>query len=188
MDSETKTITRINFLEREAFKPTYRKMAIVSAGVVGFCLLMVGFQTTRLFWMERKGARLTTEINALRAERQKVLLSVTKLEGMGIAERVLRSRLEKGPGWSTVLKTLEKQMPASVWLESLKTYEKAESPSGRGIILIGQAPSAAEVSSFLKVLGARRPFSRVVLTSSGKEKTGRYHFTIEAFVQAGGES
>lgn len=184
-------VTRINFIEREPLAITYRKMAIIGVVVVGLCLLTIAGQWGRKAFLQHRVGRLTTEINELRAEREKILkASQSEAGGMAANRMQLRTPFEKTPSWSLLLRSLGQSMPSTVWLASLRTYDKPESPSGKGIILIGETQTAREVSSFLKGLSADRNFQNVVLSSSKEEKGAggsvRYHFTVEAFVAPGG--
>ena len=186
MSAQSLSIQRINFIEREPFVLTYKKMIIMGGALFGVVLFFYGVQLTRLLWIEKNVTRLTEEVTQLKASRERALLEAgSETGGLVSARAALLKILTHATSWSAVVRELTTETPHSLWLTSLKSYEKAESLSRRGLLLNGQAEEAESVTFFLKALSGSPYFTNVVLTSS-KQESGPsgllYQFSIDLIV------
>lgn len=182
-------IQRINFIEKAPFEFTYRRLVVIGGAIVGFLFLLYGLELTRVLWLGRKVVRITEEVTQLKVAREKQLKELTSSsEGSTNVQEALLKELILPPTWSMILKELTGSLPPSLWLTSIKSYEKAEVASKRGILLNGQAEEAAAVTVFIKKLEESPKFENVVLTSS-KEESGRngrlYQFAIDLVISRG---
>lgn len=183
-------IQRINFIERAPFQLTYRKFVWLGAVLVGLFLLFYGIQFVRVAWLERRVIGLTSVVTELKGQREKRLREVATESGesgeSGNVQEALLKELGSGVTWSGLLRELTSSVAPSLWLTSIKSYEKGDSPSKRALLLNGQAEEAGSVTIFLKSLEESPRFENVVLTSS-KQENGvasrrLYQFSIDLVV------
>lgn len=185
---------RINFVEREPFGLSYRKMILAGGAIVGLAVALVGGQWTRGRLLDRDVSRLKDEVNKLRVEQEKIFKQAESAGG-GTADtrEVLINLIDGAPPWSMILKELAARTPRSVWLTKLKSIPRpppAAPPASQvpqGIELSGRADDAGKVAQFVKALQGTSLFVDVVLTSSKREKdvsTSAYGFVINLSVQS----
>ena len=181
-------VQRINFIERAPLVFTYRRMMKIGGGLLGILLLVYGCEAGRAALAGRKAERLSLEIGRLKAERERIL-KVTEAETPGyeaVARAALINLFEKSLTWSSVLRDLTDETPRSLWLTSLKSSERPDALSRRGIQVKGQSEDAATVTLFLKSLSDSPYFEHIVLTSSRQESGPHgpfYSFDIEMAVK-----
>jgi Tfp pilus assembly protein PilN len=183
--SMTKAIVkRINFIEKEPFVLSYRKMLWIGGILVGVAVLFYGAQRTRVFVLEKKVTQLNSEVTKLKEERDRRLKELEGASGdpTASARSVLFRIFDDPLTWSVLLKELTLQIPNSLWLSSVKSHEKPDAPSQRGIGLDGQANGAEAVSHFVKSISESPYFEKVILTSSEQAKKSQgesYEFSID---------
>lgn len=177
---------RINFIERELFFLTYRKMAIWGGVALSFLFLFHGAQSLQTLFVEKRIAKVIQEVEQLKDQQRRVLEEAQEKKGENLEGRgAIRSILEKAPRWSLVLKKLGEKMPSGVWLISLKSYPKEDPFIERGLLLSGEAEEVGEISNFLEGLETSREFEGAVLTESKQESRGSgniYIFTIDSII------
>ena len=180
---------RINFVERELFFLTYRKMAIWGAGILSLLLLFYAAQFLQTIFVEKRIAQIVQEVEQLKAEQRRVLEEAQEKKGENLEGRgAIRAIFEKAPQWSFILKKLGEKMPSGLWLISIKSYPKEDPFIERGLLLSGEAEQAGEISSFLEKMEASQEFEKAVLTESKQESRGSgkiYIFTIDSVVSTG---
>lgn len=185
------SVDRINFIQKSPWTFTYGRIVFIGGLAFGLCLLLSGGQFGRGWLLERRAVAITGEIEALKIQREKMLEEISRKTGGGLlaAQEKLREPFEKAPDWSALLKMLSLDLPPSVWIESLKTNDKPEASSGRGVILEGRASRAQAISELVETLSKSELFGNVVLGSSRSESGGDvsiYRFTLEAHLKKGG--
>lgn len=181
-------VQRINFIEREPISFTYRRLILAVGTVFALAALAFGLLVARGAFLERKATRLAGEVAKLKADQER-LLKKLEAETAGLPQEAGRSDvgrlLDAAVSWSTLMKELTSEFPPSLWLSSLKSYEKADLPSKHGILINGYAEEAASVTQFVKSLSHSPYFDHVILTSL-KQETGstgeRYQFAIDLAV------
>ncbi|MBI2083286.1 MAG: PilN domain-containing protein [Deltaproteobacteria bacterium] len=174
-------IQHVNFFEKATFVLTYRKMATVVVMLVGFFVLSYGLVWVQAGYFEKKVLKLTEEVNQLKIKQEKLFTESTATKDLS-GKELVRQFFSRLPQWSQVLQRMVKVMPTGVWLVSLKSYEKADLSSGRGLLLSGEAKEARDVSLFLKELDLTPYFVKPILTDSKQEKRGTarvFTFTID---------
>lgn len=189
--SEINRIQRVNFVEREPFGLTYRKMILVGGVIVGLVVMMIGAQWVRGRLAGQEAARLEDEVKKLRAERERIFKETGSSGADSTdAREVLINLIDSAPPWSMILRELAARTPRSVWLTNLKSIPRAASNAAQvsqGIELSGHADDAGRVAQFVRALQQAPLFSDVVLTSSKKGKdvsVSAYEFVINLSVQS----
>ncbi len=177
-------IEQVNFIERELFTLSYRKMALGAGSIMGAMLVLFGLTAAQVYWANRKITALTQEVNELKARRDKVMTEVEAKAGAHLptAQSIL-DLLEKTPRWSLVLKEVARKMPPRLWMVSLKSYQRDNASGGRGLILSGEAENPKDISLFLEEIAGSRYFEKPVLSDSKQEKRGNtrvYVYTIDS--------
>lgn len=189
-------IQRINFIEKKPFILTYRKMVLLGGGLFGLAILFYGLQMVRLVSIEKRITKLTVEVTKLKAERERRLKELAGETGAAAgAQAVLIQYFDDPLSWAALLNELTSETPRSLWLTSLKSSEKADDASKRGMTINGQADEASAVTSFVKSLSDSPYFEKVILTSLKQEKGTKresYQFAIDLGLtsqkkQAGGK-
>lgn len=180
-------VQRVNFIEKEPLDFTYQKILFIGLGVLFLCGLLFGAQKGRAYWYHKQVAVLTEEVNRMKVEQERIRrATASESGGLPVTARAALIQLfENDLPWSPVLKELTSLIPPSLWLSSLKSYDKADSPTRRGILLNGQTEEVASLARFLKLLSDSPDFEKVVLTSSTQDKTAnglRYQFAIDVAV------
>lgn len=182
------SVRRINFIEREPFVITHGKMLLGAGAVVGFLLLIFALQTFRVVRADKAIVSLTAEVRQLKSEREKRIKETGEGEEAGVRATLAAAFREVVP-WSEVLERVTVTAPSSLWLSSIKSYDRTDLPSKKGLALKGLTEDAGAVTRFLKGLADSRQFERVVLTSSKKETGPRgvlYNFDIDLAVSRAG--
>lgn len=178
-------IQRVNFIEREPLVLSYRKMVIVGGAVLGILLFIYGVEWLRIFWLERRTVTLTQEVNQLKEEREKALKKVEWVSGGASGQATLIGLFQESFSLSQTLQRLTFEAPPALWLTGIKSHDRADVPSKKGLSLKGQTENAEDMTQFLKALDRSPSFDRVVLSSSRKETGPRgtlYSFEMEVAV------
>ena len=187
-------IQRINFVERERFGLTYRKMIVVAGVVIGVVAMAVGIQVIRVVSLGRNMTQLTVEVKKLKAEQEKIFKETGGNAEQVDAREVLIGLIDSAPPWSMILRELAARTPRSVWLTKLKSLPRvaAADPQAhqapQGIELSGHADEAGRVAQFVKLLQQAPLFGDVILVSSKKGGEGSlataYEFAIGLSVKS----
>lgn len=160
------TAQRINFIEREPLRLTYRKMLIYGSALFGFLILVGGLQVVRFVSTQKNLDQLTREVTQLKTERERQLKkSMASTEALQSGRSVLLQIFQDASPWSSILKELTYQAPRSLWLTSLKSYERNSPEVERGLLLQGTANEVETATQFAKSLTQSIYFKRVQLTS-----------------------
>lgn len=179
------SVPRINFIEKEPFVLTYKRMAIYGGIFVGLCVLFVGGQWAYVQSKAAKVVALENEVKVLRADRDQKFRQMVAIKGPKNAQESLVSLFESAPPWTAILKELTAVTPRSLWLTNLKTMREGvigDVSAGVKLQLIGQAEEAASIAQFLKILSGSSFFQNVVLTSSKREDSDHgpvYSFAVD---------
>lgn len=177
------TVDRVNFIERELFVFTYRK--ILWAGVLFILLLCLtyGLQWARAALWNSRVSKMTALVAELKTEQEKRLAEAEARFGTGGEKgESLRQSFERSPRWAASLMELTKKMPSGTWLVSLKSYARESVSTGRGLLLMGEAEEPRQVSLLLQVISGSPYFENPVLQSSKQEMRGTsriYTYTID---------
>jgi len=185
MKTEEHSIQRINFIEREPFVLTYRRMLEIAGAVAACCLLLFGIQWARVRLADARMVRLESEIQTLREESDRLFRQMASSGGPQSAREALLTLFEKAPPWGALLKELTATAPRSVWLTSLKSKPNTAAPGMPGLEIIGRSEEAGSVAQFLKSLTTSSFFQNVVLASSKRETASGavvYSFVIDLSV------
>ncbi len=178
-------IQHINFLERDYFVLSYRRMALLAAGFLGVAVLVYGLLILQTFLIGVRSARVSEEVNQLKLQRERVIAKAQEARTPGPqGETMVRQSLEESLRWSAILKKMTREMPSGVWLVSLKSYDRSGT-FGRGLILSGEAVDARNITRFLNELSRTPFFDQPVLTESKQEIRGAgkvYTYTIDTAV------
>lgn len=181
-------IQRVNFLEREIFFLTYRKMTVWGGCIAAVALLLYGSAFLQSTWVERRATKIFEEVSQLKVERDRVLSQVEEKAGAaGQGDKAVRESFERSPRWSSLLREVSHRMPAGLWLISLKTYQREDASGGRGVLLSGESDDSRQISLFLKELDGSSFFEKTLLTESKQEKRGMarvYTYTIDSGVSS----
>jgi len=180
-------IQRINFIEREPFVLTYRRMLEIGGAAAAVCLFLFGMQFGRVHLAEARQERLEKEVQALREESDRIFKQMSASGGPQSAREALTSLFEKAPPWAALLKEMTAEAPRSVWLTGLKSKEGAGGAGMIGLQLSGHSEEAGSVAQFLKSLTASSFFQNVVLASSKHEMVSGsdvYSFVIDLSVSS----
>lgn len=179
-------IEHVNFYEKSAFVLTYRKIAASGIALAGILGLLYGFLWLRGEFIEKKIIKMTEEVNQLKIM-QEELFSQTEADKAISGPELVRQYFNRSPRWSHVLGRMVGIMPSGVWLVSLKSYEKMDLASGRGLLLSGEAKEARDVSLFLEDLDSSPFFVNPILTDSKQEQRGTtrvFTFTIDMGIRS----
>lgn len=185
-------IERINLIEREPFKFTYRKVVAIVAVAVGICALLFGILIFRIHFQDKSMAVIQTKISALETERQSLLKAApTKVDTGPYSE--VKNQILATPPWSELMVDIGNRLPSGTYLTSLtaaadqkttvaadtktKKEAKVEVKKG-GLTLSGISKDADEMSDFANKLKASIFVKAVDLKSSVKEDKG-FNFVIE---------
>lgn len=141
-------------------------MLVYGGVLLGFLVLVGGVQVVRFVYAQKNLDRLTQEVTQLKTERERRLKqSMASTETLQNSRSELSRLFQELPPWSSILKELTYQAPHSLWLSSLKSYEKSSPEISRGIVLQGQANEVETATQFAKSLTRSTYFKRVQLTS-----------------------
>lgn len=179
----TYPIQRINFVEKKLLALTYRTLLMSLGFVIVLGGLLMGVTTLRLVLVGKKVQKVQNEVSVLKSEHEKILsqLSTSSTEQEQAQSTLVRIFMES-PAWSVVLKEITLHTPHALWLTEIKSIEKSESPSRRGLTLNGEAYQAATITSFVKSLASTPAFTQVVLRSLQQKISPHgesYQFSIE---------
>lgn len=181
-DLATKQIRRINFIEKEPFAFTYRKMLLIGVTLVSIVIFLSGIQWVRARILEKKIAVVTGEVVKLKEERERLAKKLMAESGPSTGGQAeLLKIFDSSFSWPVILREITAQIPRSLWLLSLQPGAKPESGQ-RGVSLKGRAEEAVAIAAFVKALAGSPHFRNVVLTSS-KQVVGTasvyYEFAID---------
>ncbi len=182
MNGKAHAIQRINFIQKDPFVLTYKRMLLFGGALIGLCLFLVGVQGVRLVYSQRQATQMTEEVKRLRDERDKLFKQSSNAEGELSARDALLNLFEGAPPWVAILKELTAVTPRSLWLMGLKSSPRADAASPLSLQLSGRSEEAASIARFLKSLNGSSFFKNVVLVSSRREaptKGGGYSFSID---------
>lgn len=182
MNGKAHAIQRINFIQKEPFVLTYKRMLLFGGALIGLCLFLAGVQGVRLVYSQRQATQMTEEVKRLRDERDKLFKQSSNAKGELSARDALLNLFEGAPPWAAILKELTAVTPRSLWLTGLKSSPRADAASPLNLQLSGRSEEAASIARFLKSLNGSSFFKNVVLVSSRREtptKGGGYSFSID---------
>lgn len=188
-------IERINLIEREPFKLTYRKVVQVVAAAVGVCALLFGTLMLRVHLQDKNLTKIQTAISQLEAQRQTLIKAAPAKVDTGPFSDV-KNQLMATPPWSDFVLDISNRLPPGSYLTSLsastpqkqaatadpkaaqKKDPKAADAKGGSIVLSGISKDADEMSDFASALKKSPYVGHVSLKSSEKVEKG-FNFVIE---------
>jgi Tfp pilus assembly protein PilN len=188
MNKQTKNqqagrVKRINFIEKEPFVLTYRKMMMIGAASFAMAFLFSGMQMGRAALLNKKARHLEVEINKLKAEKDRRLReaiaaeSEAKLSG---SRKAILNFLEEALPWPLLLRELASRTPQSVWLATFDS--QSTGGVSRSIHLTGYSLKAAQAALFAKAI-SESPYFKGVTLKSLQQEVGvsgeRYRFEID---------
>lgn len=184
-------IERINLIERKQFVFTYGILMLGLMGIAFLCLLLLGVQTLRTSWAEKKLDRMNAEVELLKNRQQNLMMTKSNRLDEGSGSELKRI-FSAAPRWSQVLSDIGLRLPGSVWLTSFKgtaagttgqtgekVADKNQAVAAKPIVLQGVARSPNDLALFLSQLNASPKLNHVILTAS-KADGGSFMFTIES--------
>jgi Tfp pilus assembly protein PilN len=160
-------------------------MVVVGGAILGLLLFIYGVEWMRIFWLGRRFVSLTHEVSQLKEEREKVLKQVEWASGGASGSSALIGLFQESFSWSQTLQRLTFEAPPALWLTGIKSHDRTDVPSKKGLSLKGQTENAEEMTQFLKALDRSPSFDKVLLASSRKETGPRgtlYSFEMEVAV------
>lgn len=170
-------ITRINLIEKEPFRFSYKKLVVAVIGVLVFCLVLFGFQLLRLKMSHNKVERLSAEITRLKKERER-LLKTAHPQIKGGSSFELKKVFDRAIDWSKLLTDISRRLPGSVWLNSLKTKTPEGAATKTELELRGKARRVSDLPLFVGRLKKSPHISKAALKSSKKDSVG-FTFKID---------
>ncbi len=185
MKPEEPSVQRINFIEREPFVLTYRRMLEGGGVLAAVFLILFGIQFLRVHFADKQLQQTEAEVQTLREESDRLFKQMAALGGAQSAKEVLSNLFEKTAPWATMLKELTATAPRSVWLVSLKSRPSPGSSGMPGLEMSGRSEEAGSVAQFLKSLTSSTFFQDVVLATSKHESMAGadvYSFIIDLSV------
>lgn len=184
-------IQRINFIEREPFVLTYRKMLLMGGTIFGCVILLSGIQTWRMASLAKKVTRLSAEVTQLEQEHERRLRESAVLSGSSTpsARSALLQIFDDSPAWSSLLREITYQAPRSLWLTSVKSVENDKNTLGTRaqMILEGRASEADAPAHFAQSLASSTLFDSAVLSSMKRNigTTGEfYEFEVNLVISS----
>lgn len=167
---------RINFFRKNGSEFTFRKMGMISAGLLVFFLLANLLQAYRVHASSADLAKLESTLHDLKAAEG--LEDPKSGETHNPVETVLISLLAEPP-WPEVMRVIPRSLPEGIWVENIQ----GETVGGGKMVLEGTAYQARLVPGFIDRLRSYDVFSKVNLVSSetvSKELDSPLRFKIQA--------
>ncbi|GEM_PF-3463447 len=189
MKSDVIKVERINFIEKEPFQLTYRKMLFIGGGLFVFIILLSSLQWVRAGMIEKSVVQLNNEIVNLKAEREKLVRQAApNLAGnFAGAQTELLKIFDTPFSWAGILRDITAQISRSLWLINVDSSDKDGGSLQKGLILKGRAEEASAITSFVKALAESTRFENVILTST-KQTTGPngtfYDFSVDLAIRS----
>lgn len=188
-------ITRINLIEKEAFRFTYGKLLLMFAMVILFCILTVGLQKGCIAFHNAHIKKIQAETTFLKQQHGGLLKETPQQWGQGgLIE--LKKTFVQTPQWSAMIRDLGLRLPGSVWLISLRgavnpvqtTTEqpataKNKAPTAKGLTINGIARNPSDLGVFMTQLKKSPYLSEVILKESKKGDDG-FAFVIQCDIIA----
>lgn len=185
--SGTHRIQRINFIDQERLDFSYRKLLGIGLLLVAACGFLYGAQFLRIRLMDQRIVALSAEVVTLKTEQARIKKENAAVSDVPVTARsTLAALFQKSLGWSLILREFSRLTPSSLWLTSLKSYEKAEASAKKGILLGGFSKDMETLARFVKILSDSDFFEKVILTTSAQDKSSqepRYQFAIDVAVK-----
>lgn len=198
-------IERIDLIEKEPFKFTYKKIMQAGGVALLICFLLLGTLMFRSFYYKKKISKIQNSITALKEEFNELNKNTPPQLEQG-SQSELKNIFSNTPKWGQLIQDLSSRLPGNVWLTDLKGQakkpviavtsskkdsdkkkdkknkdknktEEAESKT-RDLILNGYSITMPDLATFVKSLQQSPYLNRVILTSSKLDKVG-FTFTVE---------
>lgn len=185
-------VERINFIEKEPFQFTYRKMLFIGAGLFVLMISLAGLQWIRAKMVEKSVTQLNTEVIHLKVEREELVRqSAPNLVGNSTGAQTELLKVFDTPfSWAGTLRDITAQISRSLWLINVDSSDKESGSLRKGLALKGRAEEASAITSFVKALADSTRFENVVLTST-KQTTGPngtfYDFSVDLAIRSSQE-
>lgn len=160
---------KINFLEKDKYVLTYRKMVMI---IVVWILLCFSFFLVEngYKWVVGKGVekqkKVLAKLNARKNEAM-TLIEAAQVRHEEPEVKKLSEVFERFPYWSRVMKAISECMPSRVWLTSLTSSYTGNSMYRR-VEISGEAYNTALIASFARDLNEKGGFQNVVMNKSVK--------------------
>lgn len=173
-------IRRVNFFGKQREETpgiSYRKMAILSAVLLGLLLLLVANQKIRLKMAQKELALVEGEIGWMKTSQG--IGEKDAKTSLSPVETVIISMVSE-PAWPEMLRVIPKSLSDGIWLEKI---HGEIGPEGGKTVLEGTAYQARLVPGFLDRLRSFNAFSKLNLISSEaatKEAEAPLKFKLQA--------
>lgn len=188
-------IERINLIERDPFKFTYKRIVQIVAGFVIVLVVIFAIQSIRVHLAQKELRTTRQEIQKLEEEKIKLLKTQPKRVLKGPNAR-LKSTFTEAPEWGKLISDVESRLPSDMWLSSIKASgqqvittevkkdgkkETQTTIKPASMVLRGFAKEMKDLWTFYKTL-KNSPFVETANLSQTKRVQGNFTFSIECVI------
>jgi Tfp pilus assembly protein PilN len=192
-------IERINLIQKDPFKFTYRRVVQVIGSALVLCALLFGSMMFRLNLNNKDMTKLKQQISELEAQRQVLLKAApTKVDTGPFSD--VKNQLVTTPPWSEFVTDIGNRLPVGSYLTSLSASVAQKQPAKAdakkeakqittkegAVVVTGISKNADEMSFFATKLKDSIYVDTVALKSSEKVDQG-FSFVIESQLSANPE-